>query len=160
MDIAFSADDDRFRAEATEWLRYALEGDWSHVRWRGGPGDEHALVQERLAWGRYLGQAGWSCIDWPTEYGGRGASIMQQVLFNEAYVRLGGPGRLGHIGETLAGPTLIHFGDERQREKFLRPIRLGEHIWAQGYSEPNAGSDLANVQTKAELVGDEWIIRG
>lgn len=107
-----------------------------------------------------MGDAGWSCVDWPVEHGGRGATIMQQVLFNEEYARLGGPGRIGHIGETLAGPTIIHFGEDHHKAKFLEPIRRGEAIWAQGYSEPNAGSDLANVQTKAELVGDEWVITG
>ncbi|MFT6398951.1 MAG: alkylation response protein AidB-like acyl-CoA dehydrogenase [Bradymonadia bacterium] len=160
MDLKFTADDDAFRAKAIEWLTEALEGDWAHVRFRGGPGDEHALVDERKAWGKHLGEAGWSCIDWPVEHGGLGATIMQQVVFNEEYARLGGPGRLGHIGETLAGPTIVHFGNEAQQKKFLPAIRLGQTIWAQGYSEPNAGSDLANVQTKAELVGDEWVITG
>ncbi len=160
MDLKFTQEDEAFRAKAVAWLTEALEGDWAHVRFRGGPGDEHALVKERRAWGEHLGEAGWSCIDWPVEHGGRGATIMQQVVFNEEYARLGGPGRLGHIGETLAGPTIVHFGNEAQQKKFLPSIRLGETIWAQGYSEPNAGSDLANVQTKAELVGDEWIITG
>lgn len=160
MDLTFTAEDIAFRDEARAWLTEQLEGPWAHVRYRGGPGDEHALVDERKAWGRVLGDAGWSCIDWPAEHGGRGATIMQQVLFNEEYARLGGPGRLGHIGETLAGPTIIHFGTPEQQRKFLEPIRRGEHIWAQGYSEPNAGSDLANVQTRAELVGGEWVITG
>lgn len=160
MDLKFTAEDEAFRAKAIEWLTHALEGDWAHVRFRGGPGDEHALVEERRAWGKHLGEAGWSCIDWPVEHGGRGATIMQQVVFNEEYARLGGPGRLGHIGETLCGPTIVHFGNEAQQKKFLPAIRLGQAIWAQGYSEPNAGSDLANVQTKAELIGDEWVITG
>lgn len=160
MDLSFRPEDEAFRASAVEWLSAALEGDWKHVRFRGGPGDEHALVEERRAWGQFLGREGWSCIDWPEEHGGRAATIMQQVIFNEEYARLGGPGRLGHIGETLAGPTIVHFGNDAQKAKFLDPIRLGDHIWAQGYSEPNAGSDLANVQTKAELVGNEWVITG
>ncbi len=160
MDLRYTPEDDAFRAEARAFLTEALEGEWKHVRFRGGPGDEHALVDERKAWGRMIGAAGWSCIDWAEEHGGRGATIMQQVVFNEEYARLGGPGRIGHIGETLAGPTIAHFGSDDQKRRFLDPIRLGEQIWCQGYSEPNAGSDLANVQTKAERVGDEWIITG
>lgn len=160
MNLDYTEKDLAFRDAARAFLSEALDGEWSHLRFRGGPGDEHALVDERKAWGRMIGEAGWSCVDWPEEFGGRGATITQQVLFNEEYARLGGPGRIGHIGETLAGPTLIHFGDDRLRDRFLEPIRLGEHIWCQGYSEPNAGSDLANVQTTARRDGDHWVIDG
>ncbi|MCB9521317.1 MAG: acyl-CoA dehydrogenase family protein [Myxococcales bacterium] len=161
MDLKYTPEDEAFRAEAAGWLREQLEGPFAHVRWRGGPGDEHALVEERRDWARAMGAAGWSCIDWPAEHGGRGASIMQQVIFNEEYARLGGPGRLGHIGETLAGPTILAFGTDEQKARLLPPIRSGDVIWCQGYSEPNAGSDLANVQTRAERRPDgTWSITG
>jgi alkylation response protein AidB-like acyl-CoA dehydrogenase len=132
------------------------------IRGRGGPGDEHMFVEERKAWEQKLSQGGWTCIGWPEQYGGRGASIEQQVIFNEEYARAGGPGRMGHIGETLMGPTLIAFGTEDQKARFLPGIQRGEELWCQGYSEPSAGSDLANVKTKASFdeAKDQWLITG
>ena len=99
-------------------------------------------------------QAGYACVGWPREWGGRGASLTQQVIFHEEYARARGPGRLGHIGEGLLGPTLLAFGNDAQKRRFLPAIARGEEIWCQGYSEPDAGSDLANVQTRARLDGD------
>ncbi|MBP1687359.1 MAG: acyl-CoA dehydrogenase [Deltaproteobacteria bacterium] len=160
MDLHFSEADEAFRKEIAQWLAQNLTGEFAVLRGRGGPGDEHALVKERHAWERTLGAAGWTCVGWPTDCGGRGLSLMQQVIYFEEYARAGGPGRLGHIGEGLAGPTIIAFGSEEQKRRFLPGIVKGDDIWCQGYSEPNAGSDLANVQTKAELVGDEWVITG
>ena len=160
MDLRFSAEDEAFRAEARQWLTAELEGPYAAIRGRGGPGDEHSLFDERLEWEQELGRAGWIGISWPTEYGGRGLSLTQQVIFYEEYARAGGPGRVGHIGEGLLGPTVIHSGNEDQCRRFLPPILAGTEVWGQGYSEPNAGSDLANVQTKATLDGDEWVIEG
>jgi acyl-CoA dehydrogenase len=160
MDLRFSAEDEAFRREARDWLTDKLTGEFTVVRGRGGPGDEHALFGERLAWERALGAAGWTCVAWPTEYGGRGLSLTQQVIFYEEYARAQGPGRVGIVGEGLLGPTIIHFGTEAQKRRFLPPIAKGDELWCQGYSEPNAGSDLANVQTRAELDGDEWVITG
>jgi len=152
VDIRFAPEDEAFRREVAEWLAENLTGELAVLRGRGGPGDEHAFVAERRAWERRLGEAGWIGIGWPREHGGRDLPLIQQVIFHEEYVRAGGPGRLGHIGEGLLGPTLIAFGTEAQRRRFLPPILRGEEIWCQGYSEPNAGSDLANVQTRAELL--------
>ena len=160
MDLRFSAEDEAFRAEARDWLTGTLEGAFAGVRGRGGPGDEHSLFEERLAWEQELGRAGWIGISWPAEYGGRGLSLTQQVIFYEEYARAGGPGRVGHIGEGLLGPTIIHFGTEAQKQRFLPAILQGTEVWCQGYSEPDAGSDLANVQTRAVLDGDEWVIEG
>ena len=160
MDLRFSAEDEAFRAEARDWLITQLEGEFAVVRGRGGPGDEHSLFEERLEWERALGRAGWNGIAWPKEYGGRGLSLVQQVIFYEEYARAGGPGKVGIVGEGLLGPTIIHYGSDAQKERFLPPILKGEEIWCQGYSEPNAGSDLANVATRAELDGDEWVIEG
>jgi len=160
VDLRYSAEDDSFRAEAREWLTDQLTGEFAIVRGRGGPGDEHSLFDERLAWERALGAARWTCLSFPNEYGGRDASLLQQVIFYEEYARAGGPGRVGIIGEGLIGPTILHFGTEEQKSRFLPRIASGEDVWCQGYSEPDAGSDLANVQTRAERDGDEWVITG
>ncbi|HEU5301098.1 MAG TPA: acyl-CoA dehydrogenase family protein [Acidimicrobiia bacterium] len=160
MDLRFSDVDEAFRAEARAWLTDRLTGAFSGVRGRGGPGDEHELVEERTEWERALGDAGWIGIGWPTEYGGRGLSLTQQVIFYEEYARAHGPGRVGIVGEGLLGPTIIAFGSDAQKRRFLPGILAGTEIWCQGYSEPNAGSDLANVATRATRDGDDWVIEG
>jgi alkylation response protein AidB-like acyl-CoA dehydrogenase len=160
MHLRPSPEEERFRREVAGWLEANLTGPWAKLRGRGGPGDENAFVEERRAWERHLGAAGWIGLGWPREAGGRGASLPEQVIFHEEYARAGGPGRLGHIGETLLGPTLVAFGSEEQKRRFLPPILRGLEIWCQGYSEPNAGSDLANVQTRAVLEGAEWVLHG
>jgi alkylation response protein AidB-like acyl-CoA dehydrogenase len=164
MDLRFSAADEAFRADARAWLTDRLTGRFALVRGRGGPGDEHALFEERLAWEQALGADRWTCLSFPERYGGRDASLLEQVIFYEEYARAGGPGRVGIVGEGLIGPTILHFGTDAQRDRFLPRIASGEELWCQGYSEPDAGSDLANVQTRAELVagtdGPEWSISG
>jgi len=160
MDLRFSEEDEAFRKEIADWLAENLTGEFEVVRGRGGAGDEECLFEERLAWERKMGEAGWGCVGWPKEFGCKGASLMQQVIYHEEYARAGGPGRLGHVGEGLLGPTVLAFGTEEQKKRFIPPIVKAEELWAQGYSEPNAGSDLANVQTKARLEGDEWVIDG
>jgi alkylation response protein AidB-like acyl-CoA dehydrogenase len=160
MDLRLSAEERAFRDDARSYLDELLHGEFAGIRGRGGPGDEHACFEERLAWERRLGADGWTCVGWSAEHGGRELPIHLQVLWYEEYARAGGPGRLGHIGEGLIGPTLIHFGSPEQQRRFLPAIRLGDELWCQGYSEPNAGSDLANIQTRAERDGDEWVISG
>ncbi len=160
VDLRFSQQDEIFRREVADWMADNLVGEFACLRHRGGPGDDSALIDERKAWEQHLGNNGWTCVGWPTEHGGRGLSLMQQVIFHEEYARAGGPGRLGHMGEGLLGPTIMAFGSEQQKETFLPGIAAGKELWCQGYSEPNAGSDLANVQTRAELVDDQWTISG
>ncbi|MEM7135074.1 MAG: acyl-CoA dehydrogenase family protein [Myxococcota bacterium] len=160
MELQLNDKERAFRDEARSWLRSQLDGPFRDLQGRGRSGDQDSFVDERIAWGKAMGAAGWNCIGWPKEFGGRGCSIKEEAIFNEEYVRANGPGNVGHIGETLLGPTLIHFGTDEQRKRFLRPIVAGDEIWCQGYSEPGAGSDLASVQTKATLVGDEWVIEG
>src|SRR5438874_1658363 len=160
MDLRFTADQERFRAEARTWLTDRLDGRFAVVRGRGGPGDEHELFAERLEWEQELGRDGWIGLGWPAEYGGRGATLLEQVIFYEEYARAGGPGRVGIVGEGLLGPTIVHFGDDAQKRRVLPGILRGTEIWCQGYSEPDAGSDLANVQTRAEPDGDEWVLHG
>ncbi|MDP4651846.1 MAG: acyl-CoA dehydrogenase family protein, partial [Haliea sp.] len=162
MKLSFSPEDERFREEVATWLAENLCGEFEPIRFRGGPGDEHSFVEERKAWEQKLAEGGWTCIGWPKQYGGRGASVEQQVVFNEEYARAGGPGRMGHIGETLTGPTLIAFGSDAQKERYLPGIRAGREFWCQGYSEPSAGSDLANVKTRARLdeSSGQWVVNG
>lgn len=162
MKLSFSAADEAFRAEVADWLAHNLCGEFETIRFRGGPGDEHMFVEERKAWERKLAKGGWTCIAWPEQWGGRDASIEQQVIFNEEYARAGGPGRIGHIGETLMGPTLIAYGTESQKQQYLPGIRAGVDFWCQGYSEPSAGSDLANVKTRAvfDEAKQRWVING
>ena len=160
MHLRFSDEDEAFRREVADWLADNLSGEFAALRGRGGPGDEHALQGERRAWERRLAEGGWTCVGWPREHGGRGASLGQQVIFHEEYARAEAPGRLGLMGEGMLGPTILAFGSEEQKRRFLPGIVRGEEIWCQGYSEPNAGSDLANVQTRARREGDEWVIDG
>ncbi len=160
MNTRFSDEDEAFRREIAGWLEEHLSGEFAVVKGRGGPGDEHALYEERHAWEKKMGEDGWIGVGWPKEVGGRDLSLNQQVIFYEEYARAKGPGRVGHIGEGLLGPTLIHFGTDEQKQRFLPRILSGEDVWCQGYSEPNAGSDLANVQTRAERDGDEWVLNG
>jgi alkylation response protein AidB-like acyl-CoA dehydrogenase len=160
LDLRFTPEQERFRADARSWLVDRLEGRYEKVRGRGGPGDEHELFDERWAWEQELGRDGWIGLGWPAEYGGRGATLVEQMIFFEEYARAGGPGRVGIVGEGLLGPTIVHFGADAQKRRFLPGILRGTEIWCQGYSEPNAGSDLANVQTRAVRDGDEWVLHG
>jgi alkylation response protein AidB-like acyl-CoA dehydrogenase len=150
-----------FRASVRAWLTAELSGEFAGLVGRGGPGREHELVPERLAWERRLGAAGWIGLGWPAADGGRGLPWRQQVIFHEEYAAAGGPGRVGHIGEQLLGPTLLMFGTAEQKARFLPGILAGESIWCQGYSEPDAGSDLAGLRTRAVLHDDgAWRVTG
>ncbi|HSW12467.1 MAG TPA: acyl-CoA dehydrogenase [Solimonas sp.] len=153
--------DAAFRAEVAGWMREHLGGRFAELKHRGGPGDEEANPALRKEWERELAAGGWTCVGWPKEVGGRGLSIQQQVIFHEEYARAGGPGHMGHIGEGLIGPALIRFGSPEQKARFLPKIVNGTEFWAQGYSEPNAGSDLANVQTRCWQEADgSWRVQG
>jgi alkylation response protein AidB-like acyl-CoA dehydrogenase len=167
MDLTYSAEDESFRREVRAWLEENLSGDFARLRGKGGPGREHEAFDQRVAWDRHLAAAGWTCLGWPTEYGGRGLSLLQQVIFHEEYARADAPARVSHIGEELLGPTLIAYGTEEQKRRFLPGIRDVSELWCQGYSEPGAGSDLASVTTRARLDGaagpggaGEWVIDG
>ncbi len=160
MKLSFSAEDETFREEIASWLAVNLGGEFEQLRYRGGPGDEHMFAHERKVWEQAMAKGGWTCVGWPAEHGGRGLSIEQQVIFHEEYARAGGPGRVGHIGEGLAGPTIIAYGTDEQKKKYLPGILNGTELWCQGYSEPGAGSDLANVKTKAVLVEGRWRLSG
>ncbi|MGW0869810.1 acyl-CoA dehydrogenase family protein [Streptomyces sp. NPDC002740] len=138
MDFGFASADDSFRAEVRGWLD-------AHV--------PHAC--DRRSWERTLGAAGWIGLGWAEGgYGNRVGGLTQQVAWAEEYARSGAPARSGHIGENLLAPTLLAHGTAEQKARFLPPIATGTELWCQGYSEPDAGSDLAGVRTKAELAPD------
>ncbi|WP_079088768.1 acyl-CoA dehydrogenase family protein, partial [Streptomyces scabiei] len=138
MDFGFSDEDEAFRAEVRAWLA-------AHA----GAGED------RRAWERTLGAAGWIGLGWSEGgFGNRTATLVQQVVWAEEYARADAPARSGHIGEKLLAPTLIAFGSEEQKRRFLPPVARGEELWCQGYSEPGAGSDLAGVRTRAERADD------
>jgi alkylation response protein AidB-like acyl-CoA dehydrogenase len=158
--VRFTPQDEEFRAEVRAWLDASLTGEFASLRGAGGPGREHERHEERLAWNRHLAAAGWTALGWPAEFGGRGASLARQVIFHEEYARAGAPARVCVVGEELLAPTLIAFGTREQHQRFLPPIKAVTELWCQGYSEPGAGSDLANVATKATLDGDDWVITG
>lgn len=164
MDLSYAPEDEAFRAEVRAWLADQLTGEWAALRGLGGPGREHEAFDERRAWNQHLAASGWTCLGWPEEHGGRGLSLLQQVIFHEEYARADAPARVNHLGEELVGPTLLAFGTPEQQRRFLPTIRDVTELWAQGYSEPGAGSDLAAVQTKARLEGSpedgEWVIDG
>ncbi|MEV0357240.1 acyl-CoA dehydrogenase family protein [Nocardia sp. NPDC050697] len=152
--------DAAFAREVREWLADNLSGEFSGLRGLGGPGREHEAFDERLAWDRHLAAAGWTCLGWPEKYGGRDASVRRQVIFHEEYAKANAPARVSHVGEELLGPTLLAFGTEEQKQRFLPGVRNVTELWCQGYSEPGAGSDLAAVSTAAQLDGAEWSITG
>ena len=162
MNTGFSAADEQFRQQVAAWMQQHLRGEFEALRFRGGPGDEDFAPEQRKAWEQVVASGGWIGAGWSTEHGGRGLSINQQVIFYEEYARAGGPGRMGHIGEGLVGPTIAAFGTPEQQQRFLPPILAGKHFWCQGYSEPGAGSDLANIKTRASLDphSHQWLING
>lgn len=151
-----------FRADVRAWMEAHLRGDFEplrHASGLGSPGYEPALAKR---WEQQLAAGGWTGLGWPRQQGGRELPLAQQVIFHEEYVRCGGPGRLGHIGETLLAPTLMAHGAPELQARFLPGILAGQTYWAQGYSEPGAGSDLAAVRTRARIDPDsgDWVIDG
>jgi alkylation response protein AidB-like acyl-CoA dehydrogenase len=149
-----------FRAEVRDWLAENLAGEFAAIKGLGGPGREDEAFEERRVWNQHLAAAGYTCLGWPEEHGGRGLTVAHRVAFYEEYALANAPAKVNHFGEELLGPTLIAFGTPEQQQRFLPKILDVTELWCQGYSEPGAGSDLANVSTTAELVGDEWVING
>ncbi|MFI2348530.1 acyl-CoA dehydrogenase family protein [Streptomyces sp. NPDC019443] len=161
MDFAFGPADDAFRKASRAWLGDHMTGQFAAATPLAGPGSEHERVHARRAWERELGRDGWIGLGWDTgAYGNRQATLTQQVVWAEEYARAGAPGRLGHIGENLLAPTVIAYGSQAQQDRFLPAVARGDELWCQGYSEPNAGSDLAGVRTAAVRDGDVYRISG
>ena len=159
MDFRDTPEEAAFREEVRTWLAEHLVGEFAAIGGGGGPADESDW-DVRLEWERLLGKDRWVGLSWPEEYGGRGASFAEQVIFNEEYAKADAPSRVSFFGEGLFSPTLLAYGTEDQKRRFLPKIQSVEELWCQGYSEPNAGSDLSNVQARAELDGDEWVVNG
>lgn len=153
MDLTFTEQETAFREELTGWLAGSDPGPEPH-------GDELAHFAWRRAWQRRLADGGWSGVHWPVEYGGRGASVTESAIFFEELARHGRPLPANVLGLLLAGPTIMTWGSVAQRDRFLAPILTAEEIWCQGFSEPDAGSDLAAVKTRAVRDGDGWRISG
>ena len=149
-----------FRAEVRQWLADNLVGEYAALKGLGGPGREHEAFIERRAWNQHLAAAGLTCLGWPEEHGGRGLTVAHRVAFYEEYALANAPDKVNHLGEELVGPTLIAYGTPEQQQRFLPKILDVTELWSQGYSEPGAGSDLANVSTTAELDGDHWVVNG
>ncbi len=161
MNLHESAADRGFRAEVQAWMHDNLTREFDALKGVNGPGAPGYDAALAKRWEQRMAAGGWVGIGWPRAAGGRQLPLAQQVIFHEEYVRAGGPGRIGHIGETLLAPTLIAFGTPEQRQRFLPGILGGTEYWAQGYSEPGAGSDLAAVATRAELNADgQWVLHG
>jgi len=157
MRLGFSPEDELFRQECADWLNGQMAGEFRDIK---GVTKLTGSPERRKEWEQQLAAHRWSCIGWPKEWGGRDATLAQQVIFAEEYARAGVPGRVNHIGIELAGPTILTFGTQEQKQRFLPGIAAGKTIFCQGFSEPNAGSDLASVRTKARMEGDEWVVNG
>ena len=165
MELEIRQADQPFAAEVRRWLDEHLVGEFAAHRGVGGP-DDPAAWEVRLRWEKELAAGGWLGLTWPEEYGGRGATLSQAIIFEYEYARARAPYRLGIQGQDLFGPTLLMFGTPEQKARFLPRILAAEEFWGQGFSEPDAGSDLASVRTQARLVpgkgaaGEEWVIDG
>ena len=146
MDLDYPPEAEAFRTEIRNWLADHLPADGS----RPAPDQ----------WAEALVAGGWICATWPVEYGGQGLSLMQAVVLNEEFDRAGVTLRADFFGDTLVGPTILRWGSEAQKQEFLPQILSGHIRWCQGFSEPDAGSDLASLKTRAVLDGDEWVIHG
>jgi alkylation response protein AidB-like acyl-CoA dehydrogenase len=153
VDLTWSREDDAFRTEARSWLDANVP--------RGLPsGDTREGFARHLEWERLLFAERWAVVSWPAEYGGRDASLWQWLIFEEEYYRAGGPQRVTQNGIFLLAPTVFEFGTPEQQEHILPRMAAAEDLWCQGWSEPNAGSDLAAVRSKARRVDGGWVIDG
>ena len=157
MDLNYPVEAESFRAEIRDWLRENLPEGWFDDGFRLSA-DERKRFNE--TWTEKLFAGGLICAGWPTEYGGKGLSLMEQVVLNEEFAKSGAPMRADFFGDTLVGPTILQWGTEEQKKEFIPGILQGTIAWCQGFSEPNSGSDLASLKTTAVLDGDEWVING
>ena len=158
MDFTYTPAEKSFRNELRAWLADALPAGWGETVFE--PENEDERARFRLAWERKLFEGGWSGINWPVEYGGRGATLIERGIFAEEMARARTPEGLNIIGHNLAGPTILRHGTDAQKRRFLPAIISSDEVWCQGFSEPNAGSDLASVRTRAERRGDKFIVNG
>ncbi len=157
MDLTYPAEAETFRADIRGWLEENLPAGWF------APGFTMTAAERRAfndSWNEKLFAGGWICAGWPVEYGGKGLTLLQQVVLNEEFAKAGAPMRADFFGDTLVGPTILQWGTEEQKKEFIPGILQGKIAWCQGFSEPDSGSDLASLKTTAVLDGDEWVING
>ena len=155
MDFQYTPEQETYRAEVRSWVHAHLPPDLCVDDARDERiAPDRKTFERRREWQRTMHTAGWVGIAWPKQYGGRGTSLMEQVIFDEEYNRARAPVLPGYSGIALCGPTLMQWGTDEQKQRFLPRILSGEDIWCQGYSEPGAGSDLAGLQTRAVDMGD------
>src|SRR3989442_7165209 len=148
MDLNYSAEDRAFRDRTRRWLE------------ANTPTDDLKTLAERKAWHRKLYEAGYVGMLWPKEYGGWGATAMQQAIVQDEMAKVGAPPAINGLGIGFIGPTIIVHGTEAQKQRYLKKTRTAEELWCQLYSEPNAGSDLASLKTRAEDAGDHFVVNG
>jgi len=154
MDLFYTPAQDAFRAEARAWL--AANVPATPLR----SFDTADGARDHREWERRLNAGGWAMVPWPVEYGGRGANLLEWLIFEEEYYRAGAPKRINQNGIFLLGPTIMEFGTPEQKARFLPKIASSEEVWAQGWSEPNAGSDMAAITSTARVEGDSFVLRG
>jgi alkylation response protein AidB-like acyl-CoA dehydrogenase len=152
MDLTLSPAEREFRDDVRGWLEANHPGP--------EPDDDRAAFEFRRAWQRQLNERGWAGLSWPTEYGGAGATLVEQAIFYEEVARAGTPSMANVLGLAMGGPTVIAHGTEEQKQRFLPAILSADEIWCQGFSEPGSGSDLASLKTRARRNGAEWVVTG
>lgn len=159
MDFSYTTSELAFQNELRSWLEENLPEGWLEGTY-SIPEDKNEWAKFLRDWQRKLAEGGWAGVSWPKQYGGRGATLIEEVIYEQEMARVKAPPVLNIIGTAMVGPTLLQMGTDYQKERYVHKILNGEEIWCQGYSEPNAGSDLAAIQTRAEKKGDKWIING
>lgn len=158
MDFSYPTDVERFRAELREWLSANLTDELIAARRPSGHND---VVFEKLrAWNRTMADAGWAAVSWPREYGGRGATVLEQLVYTEETTRARAPLPLNVIGMNNIAPAIMQYGTESQKTTLLPRMMRADDIWCQGMSEPEAGSDLAALRTRAVRDGDDFVVNG
>ncbi len=159
MDLTLTPAEEKLRADCQAWLDTHVPRAWYDRAFRESltPSEQIAFLK---SWQRTLYDGGWVGLAWPREYGGRGANLMEQVLFNQEMARAKAPPLINILGLIIAGPTLMVHGTEEQKRRYLPKILTAEEIWCQGFSEPNSGSDLASLSTRASVDGDEFVVNG
>jgi alkylation response protein AidB-like acyl-CoA dehydrogenase len=160
VDFDESPEEAAFRAEARAWLEEAAQTEAARGLVGGTPSLDTGWVERAKPWQAHLADHGWACITWPVDSGGRGGTVAQAAIFAEEAARLGLSANAFAVGISMAGPTIISHGTEEQRRRFLPPMRRGDEVWCQLFSEPGAGSDLAGLSTRAARDGDEWVVNG
>jgi alkylation response protein AidB-like acyl-CoA dehydrogenase len=152
MDLSLSPSEQEFQDEVRGWLEANHPGPT--------PEGDDAGFEFRRAWQRKLNERGWAGLSWPEQYGGSGATLFEQAIFSEEVARASAPQMANTLGLAMGGPTVIGHGTDEQKERYLAPILSADEVWCQGFSEPQSGSDLASLRTKAVRSGDEWIVSG